>query len=384
MEESIVKKISEDKKLTKDLMMFAIKEKNNPSDEKTQMDKLVDIAFDNKKTVDELVDSSKDENRKRLGKIALKDKKLTKDVINFGLDEQNNPSDEKTQMDKLVDIAFNNKKTVGELINTSKDENTKMLSEIALKDKKLTKDVIDFGLDEQKNPSDEKTQINKAVDIAFDNKKTIDELINTSKDEDAKELQKAFMTDKKLTKDIINFGLDEGENIKNKFSEFSKNKIELKTSDYFEFASKNKKQTIKALNIISKNEKGFKKLNNDPKAPLNIALDNKNLSTSIIGLALKDNAKIPKKIENFAEQKYVSGKDCAKFIYQNGEELHDVAKVLSNNKQDVKNIINTFVEDEESREEYKYIVDNTSFEGVATAIEFGAAVYDLFSDCTIF
>ena len=174
MEESIVKKISEDKKLTKDLMMFAIKEKNNPSDEKTQMDKLVDIAFDNKKTVGELVDSSKDENTKMLGKIALKDKKLTKDVINFGLDEQKNPSDEKTQINKAVDIAFDNKKTVGELIDSSKDENAKMLSEIALKDKKLTKDVINFGLDEQKNPSDEKTQINKAVDIAFDNKKTID------------------------------------------------------------------------------------------------------------------------------------------------------------------------------------------------------------------
>ena len=110
MEESIVKKISEDKKLTKDLMMFAIKEKNNPSDEKTQMDKLVDIAFDNKKTVGELVDSSKDENAKMLSEIALKDKKLTKDVINFGLDEQKNPSDEKTQINKAVDIAFDNKK----------------------------------------------------------------------------------------------------------------------------------------------------------------------------------------------------------------------------------------------------------------------------------
>ena len=384
MEESIVKKISEDKKLTKDLMMFAIKEKNNPSDEKTQMDKLVDIAFDNKKTVGELVDSSKDENTKMLGKIALKDKKLTKDVINFGLDEQKNPSDEKTQINKAVDIAFDNKKTVGELIDSSKDENAKMLSEIALKDKKLTKDVINFGLDEQKNPSDEKTQINKAVDIAFDNKKTIDELINTSKDEDAKELQKAFMTDKKLTKDVINFGLDEGENIKNKFNEFTKNKNGLKTSDYFEFASKNPMQTFKALNIISNNEKGFKKLNNDPKAPLNIALDNKNLSNSIIGLALKDNAKIPKKIENFAEKNNVSGSDCAKFIYQNGKELHDVAKVLNNNKQDVKNIINTFVEDEESRKCYKNIVDNTDLEGLAHVVEVGAIIYDAFSDCTIF
>ena len=323
MEESIVKKISEDKKLTKDLMMFAIKEKNNPSDEKTQMDKLVDIAFDNKKTVGELVDSSKDENTKMLGKIALKDKKLTKDVINFGLDEQKNPSDEKTQINKVVDIAFDNKKTVGELIDSSKDENAKMLSEIALKDKKLTKDVI-------------------------------------------------------------NFGLDEGENIKNKFNEFTKNKNGLKTSDYFEFASKNPMQTIKALNIISNNEKGFKKLNNDPKAPLNIALDNKNLSNSIIGLALKDNANIPKKIENFAEKNYVSGSDCAKFIYQNGKELHDVAKVLNNNKQDVKNIINTFVEDEESRKCYENIVDDTDLEGLAHAIEIGAFIYDAFSDCTIF
>ena len=165
----------EDKKLTKDVANFALEESINPSDEKTKMNKLIDIAFDNKEAMKKNIDRDvKDENQKMIGKLALEDKKLTKDVANFALEENTNPSDEKTKIKKGIDIAFDNKEAINKIIDRDvKDENQKMIGKLALEDKKLTKDVANFALEENTNPSDEKTKIKKGIDIAFDNKEAI-------------------------------------------------------------------------------------------------------------------------------------------------------------------------------------------------------------------
>ena len=112
---------------------------------------------------------------------------------------------------------------------------------MALKNKKLTKDVINFAWEEKNNPSDQKTQINKGLDIAFDNKKVVSEIIDESEeDKNLKEIGKMALEDKNLTKDVVNFALDEGKELSNDFKKLSENKNNFKTSDYFKFASKKK------------------------------------------------------------------------------------------------------------------------------------------------
>jgi hypothetical protein len=108
------------------------RDKNKSADKKKQINDHIDYAFDNKEIVKEIIDSSKDEDLKFAGNLALKDKKLTKDVANFCLDEQENPSDEKNQINKGLDIAFDNKETVEEIIDSSKDETFKYAGKLAL------------------------------------------------------------------------------------------------------------------------------------------------------------------------------------------------------------------------------------------------------------
>lgn len=345
-----------------------------------------DLIFQNKEPIKEVIkNSNEDETTKKAAIFALEHEKLTKDVINFAKEEEKNPSDEKTKIDKGVDIAFNNKEDVEELINTSKDENTKKVGKLALKNKKLTKDVINFAVEENNNPSDQKTQINKGLDIVFDNKKAVSEIIDESEeDKKLKKIGKIALEDKNLTKDVVNFALDEGKELSNDFNEFSKNKKNLKTSDYFKFASKKKKQINKAFGVAYKNKKALQKMNDNPKTNLNLALNHMGLTTGLTDLALRDDGKLPEKIEEFSKNENKDVFDCAKFICNNHQDLSDAAKILNNNKGEVKDIINTCIEDREYRESLNDIVDNYDLEGLAAAVEFGAGVVNFVNECNIF
>ena len=71
------------------------------------MNKFIDIAFDNKEAMKKNIDRDvKDENQKIIGKLALENKKLTKDIANFALEENANPSDEKTKIKKGYRYCF--------------------------------------------------------------------------------------------------------------------------------------------------------------------------------------------------------------------------------------------------------------------------------------
>ena len=60
--------------------------------EKKLINKYIDNAFDNKEAMKKNIDrDAKDENQKMIGKLALEDKKLTKDVADFALEESINP-----------------------------------------------------------------------------------------------------------------------------------------------------------------------------------------------------------------------------------------------------------------------------------------------------
>ena len=134
---------------------------------------------------------------------------------------------EKKLLNKYIDNAFDNKETMKKNIDRDvKDENQKMIGKLALEDKKLTKDVVNFALEENTNPSDDKTKIKKGIDIAFNNKEAINKIIDRDvKDEDQKIIGKLALEDKKLTEDVANFVLEEGESISKKLEDFSEKKI---------------------------------------------------------------------------------------------------------------------------------------------------------------
>ena len=167
----------------------------------------------------------------------------------------------KKLIEKDIDNAFNNKEAMNKIIvRDVKDENQKMTGKQDLEDKKLTKDVANFSLEESTNPSDEKKLIDKGIDIAFDNKEAMNKIIDRDvKDENQKMIGKLALEDKKLTKDVANFALEEGESISKNWNDFSEKK-DLKESDYFKFASDNRKEICKGLNVIFDNHETLNKM----------------------------------------------------------------------------------------------------------------------------
>jgi len=355
--------------------------------EKKLINKYIDNSFDNKEAINNMIDrDAKDENQKMIGKLALEDKKLTKDVANFALEESINPSDEKTKTNKLIDIAFDNKEAMNKIIDKdAKNENEKMLGKLALEDKKLTKDVANFALEENTNPSDDKTKIEKGIDIAFDNKEAMKKIIDRDvKDENQKMIGKLALEDKKLTKDVANFALEEGESISKKLDDFSEKK-DLKESDYFKFASQNRKEIYKGLNVIFDNHETLNKMtsNLEPDSNARIFLKNEKFTREMTDLALNDGENLAENAQKLSESNE-NLVDYAKFITNSGKELDDIAKVIDNNKSAVNSLIDIAIEDTETREALKSINDNCNIEGLVTGVRICAGVVDFFNECSIF
>ena len=125
-------------------------------------------------------------------------------------------------------------------------------------------------------------------------------------------------------------------------------------------------------------------MNDNPKSNLNLALNHMGLTTGLTNLAIEDEGRIPEEIEKFSEKENKNVYDYAKFITNNGQGLRDTARVLENNIGEVKDIINTCIENRETRECLNTIVDNYNLEDVATVVEFGAGVINFFNECNIF
>ena len=345
----------------------------------------LDLVFKFKEPIKkEINNSNEDKKTKKAMIFALDHEKFTKDVANFASEEIENPSDDKTRINKGVDIAFDNKEAVKDLINNTEDENLKKVGDIALKDKKLTKDVANFVLDEQRNPSDDKAKINKGIDIAFDNKETVKDIINTNvENEDLKKVGEIALKDKKLTKDVTNFALDEGEKINEELNEFSK-KEDIKTSDYFKLASDNREQVDKALDVIFDNKKAVNDLITDKKSDAGFAINHEKFTRDVAHLAIEDGQKMADNIEEFNKKEDKKVFDYTKFMTNNNNEIYDAARVLNENPAAVSDIINTYVEDEDTREVLNFVNDNVDLEGLANFAVGCAHVVNSFEDCIIF
>lgn len=357
------------------------------------MDKNLDLLFDNKEIAKQMVNNSnEDQKTKKALTFALEHEKFTRDVTKFCSEETENPSDEKTQVNKGVDIAFDNKEAVKDLINSNtedKDKNEDIkIADILLEDKKLTKDAINFALDENKNPSDEKTQISKGLDIDFDNKKAVKNIIHKEiKDENLKKVGDIMMEDKKLTKDVINFVEDEGKELEKSINEFS-NKENKETSDYFKFASNNKMQVNKALDTIFDNKKTIKKMiNTSEEKNISLFLDHENLARDATDLALNKGEKISNEFKEFSQSSQ-GVNDYTRLIRNSENKIEDTLKIINRNPKELKHIIDICGESHEQKESLKGLVDlSTQFDpetstslivGCANAVEFFNDIFTIF------
>ena len=293
---------------------------------------------------------------------------------------------EKKLLNKYIDNAFDNKETMKKNIDRDvKDENQKMIGKLALEDKKLTKDVVNFALEENTNPSDDKTKIKKGIDIAFNNKEAINKIIDRDvKDEDQKIIGKLALEDKKLTEDVANFVLEEGESISKKLEDFSEKK-DLKESDYFKFASQNRKEIYKGLNVIFDNHETLNKMTSDmePDSDARIFLKNEKFTRDMTELALNDGENLAENAQKLSES---NGNivDYSRFISNSGKELEDIAKVLDRNTHAVDSLIDIAIEDRETRESLKFINNNMNIEDIVIGVEICAGVVNFFNECSIF
>ena len=289
-------------------------------------------------------------------------------------------------MNKFIDIAFDNKEAMKKNIDRDvKDENQKIIGKLALENKKLTKDIANFALEENANPSDEKTKIKKGIDIAFDNKEAINKIIDRDvKDENQKKIGKLALEDKKLTKDVANFSLEEGESISKKLDDFSEKK-DLKESDYFKFASQNRKEIYKGLNVIFDNHETLNKMTSDlePDSNARIFLKNEKFTRDMTDLALNDGENLAENVQKLSESNE-NLVDYARFISNSGKELDDIAKVLDRNTHAVNSLIDIAIEDTETREALKSINNNCNIEGLVTGVRICAGVVNFFNECSIF
>ena len=292
----------------------------------------------------------------------------------------------KKTINKYIDNAFDNKEAMKKIIDEdAKDENQKMIGKLALEDKKLTKDVANFALEENTNPSDEKTKIKKGIDIAFDNKEAINKIIDRDvKDENWKKIGKLALEDKKLTKDVANFALEEGESISKKLDDFSEKK-DLKESDYFKFASQNRKEIYKGLDVIFDNHETLNKMTSDmePGSNARIFLKNEKFTREVTDLALNDGENLTENVQKLSKS---NGNlvDYTRFISNSGKELDDIAKVLDRNTRAVDSLIDIAIEDRETRESLKYINNNCNIEDIVTGVKICAGVVNFFNECSIF
>jgi hypothetical protein len=289
-------------------------------------------------------------------------------------------------MNKFIDIAFDNKEAMKKNIDRDvKDENQKIIGKLALENKKLTKDIANFALEENANPSDEKTKIKKGIDIAFNNKEAINKIIDRDvKDENQKKIGKLALEDKKLREDVANFALEEGESISKKLDDFSEKK-DLKESDYFKFASQNRKEIYKGLDVIFDNHEILNKMTSemDQGSNARIFLKNEKFTREMTDLALNDGENLAENVQKLSESNE-NLVDYTRFISNSGKELDDIAKVLDRNTRAVDSLIDIAIEDRETRESLKFINNNIYIEDIVTGVKICAEVVNFFNECSIF
>ena len=293
---------------------------------------------------------------------------------------------EKKLINKYIVNGFDNKEEMKKIIDRdAKEEKQKIIGKLALENKKLTKDIANFALEENANPSDEKTKIKKGIDIAFNNKEAINKIIDRDvKDENQKKIGKLALEDKKLTKDVANFALEEEESISKKLDDFSEKK-DLKESDYFKFASQNRKEIYKGLNVIFDNHETLNKMTSDmePDSDARIFLKNEKFTRDMTELALNDGENLAENAQKLSES---NGNivDYSRFISNSGKDLEDIAKVLDRNTHAVDSLIDIAIEDRETRESLKYINNNCNIEDIVTGVRICAGVVNFFNECSIF
>lgn len=182
----------------------------------------LDLAFELKEPAKTIINNCDtiDKDVKKVANFALDHEKLTKDVANFALEEGEDlvknindfsnkehnlvniakfAAENERPIKKSVDIALDNKESIKDAIDSC-DKKVKKVANTALEHENLTKDVVDFGLDqgeklatiadnfskkENKNildygklALDLNEPVYKSLDVIFNNKEDVKQVIN--------------------------------------------------------------------------------------------------------------------------------------------------------------------------------------------------------------
>ena len=166
--------------------------------------------------------------------------------------------------------------------------------------------------------------------------------------------------------------------------DFSEKK-DLKESDYFKFASQNRKEIYKGLDVIFDNHETLNKMTSDmePDSDARIFLKNEKFTREMTDLALNDGENLAKNAQKLSESNE-NLVDYTRFISNSGKELDDIAKVLDRNTSAVDSLIDIAIEDRETRESLNFINNNIYIEDIVTGVKICAEVVNFFNECSIF
>ena len=210
-----------------------------------------------------------------------------------------------------LDLAFKYKKSAKKIINNSdEDQKVKDVANFALDHEKFTKDVAKLVLEEGTNVSesineysnqeekstfkfmsDNKRPINKSLDVAYDNKETVKEIIDkVDVDKNLQKVANFSLEHENFTKDVVNLAMDDGEKVENSFKNFSK-KEEKNVFDYVGLVADNKEPIRDSVNVALENKQSIRDImeeygNEDLKNIVDFALENESLTRGVVDFAL--------------------------------------------------------------------------------------------------
>lgn len=211
-----------------------------------------------------------------------------------------------------LDLAFEFKEPTKIIINNCDkiNEDEKKVANFALEHEKLTKDVANFALEEgedlmksindyskkennlvniAKFASENERAIKKSVDIALDNKESIKDAVDSC-DKNVKTVTNIALEHENLTKDVVNFGLNQGENLATIVDNFSK-KENKNILDYAKLGLDLNEPVIESLDVIFNNKEDVKQVIDENvedgilKNVMNFAVKHEELSRGAVEVA---------------------------------------------------------------------------------------------------
>ena len=203
-----------------------------------------------------------------------------------------------------------------------------------------------------------KNSVSNSLDVAFQLKEPAKKIINENDmlNEKQKKVANFALDHEKLTKDVVNFAMEDGEEFGNNIHDFSEK--EKNAVNYAKFAKENKEPINKLVDIALDNKDSIKDAVNECdggiKKVTNIALDHEKLTKDVANLTLEQGENVATALDNFSKKENKNIMEYTKLGLSLYEPIHECQDVIFDNKEQVKEIIDDNVEDGALKEVMKF------------------------------